>query len=70
MVYIKRILWLIGLIPVCLIIAVWFMIEFFTMPLKILLHFILKGDFEHAELEWFEFLIRPFTDYLQKYKDL
>lgn len=46
------------------------MIELFTMPLKILLHFIIKGDFENAKLEWFEFFIRPFVDYLQKYKDL
>jgi hypothetical protein len=38
--------------------------------LKIILHFILKGDFESAELECFEFLIRPFADYLKKYKDL
>ena len=41
MIYIKRILWLIGLIPVCLVIAIWFIIELSTMQLKILLHFIL-----------------------------
>jgi hypothetical protein len=70
MIYIKRILWLIGVLPVCLIISIWFMIELFTMPLKIILHFIVKGDFENGKLEWFDFLVRPCLDYLQKCNDL
>lgn len=63
MIYIKRILWLIGLIPVCLIIALWFMLELFTTPLKMLTHFLVKGRVEDMEIEWFDVLVKPFTDY-------
>lgn len=65
MIYITRILWLIGLVPVCFIIAVWFMIEFSTIPLKMLIHFLIKGRVENMNLEWFGFVVKPCLYYLQ-----
>lgn len=66
MIYITRILWLIGLVPVCLIIAVWFIIEFSTIPLKMLILFLIKGRVEeNIDLEWFGFVIKPCLYYLQ-----
>lgn len=65
MIYIKRILWLIGLLPVSLIISVWFMIELFTIPLKMFIHFLIKGRLEGMVLEWFSFVIKLCLSYLQ-----
>lgn len=64
MIYIKRILWLIGLFPVCLIIGLWFIVEFATIPLKMFVMFIIKGRVNDIEIEWFSVLIKQFTDYL------
>lgn len=64
MIYIKRILWLIGLFPICFIIALWFIFEFVTIPLKIFVMFLIKGRVDDIEIEWFSVLIKPFMDYL------
>lgn len=63
MIYVKRILWLIGLFPVCLIIALWFIVEFVTIPLKMFVMFIIKGRVDDIEIEWFSVLIGPFVNY-------
>lgn len=63
MIYIKRILWLIGLFPICLIIALWFIVEFVTIPLKIVM-FLIKGRVDNIEIKWLSVLIKPFMDYL------
>lgn len=64
MIYIKRILWLIGLLPISCVIAFWFMLELFTTPLKLLIHFLIKGRVKDMELEWFDFVSKPCLYYL------
>lgn len=64
MMYIKRILWSIGLLPVSCVIAFWFMLELFTAPLKKLIRFLAKGRGKHMELEWFDFISKPCLYYL------
>lgn len=65
MIYIKRILWLIGLFPVCLIIPLWLMAEIVTIPLRILVTFLIKGSVDDMNLEfdWASVLIKLFMNY-------
>lgn len=51
MIYIKRILWLIGLIPVCFLLTVWVIVETTTIPLKMLIQVLIKGKVDDKELE-------------------
>lgn len=63
MIYIKRILWLIGLFPVSVLLAIWAVVELATMPLKMLVQFLIKGRVDDMEIEWFSVLVKPLTGY-------
>lgn len=64
MIYIKRILWLIGLLPVSCVITFWFLLEWFTTPLKLLISFLIKGRVTDMEVAWFGVIAKYCLSYL------
>lgn len=63
MIYIKRILWLIGLLPVSVLFAIWLIVELAAIPLRMFVQFLFKGRVDDAEIGWFSVFAKLLTGY-------
>lgn len=64
MIYIKRLLWLIGLFPVAVLTVAVIVLEFLTLPLKLVIGFMKCGSMEMCKMAWLKFIFCHLVNYI------